>query len=646
VPNFIESFFRDRQSLAHLRKYVLEKNLNKKHWVYFNLVDLLSPLYPSIKSENLQSLSFACYGYFRAMLVIDQIVDDPQTKKGSDILVFILLFESCIKELSFLFHREDTFWKSFDNAKSVYFKAIKFEKTKWNDLSVITEKDFEKMAEDKSASMCYPLIDALESLQNQGNRHNNNKLLKSFLKHLHIAFQYQDDLDDFKKDRVSHQRTYAQFLVDQKIIENGLLEVITGTDMLYKYLFVSGIASRLLKSSCENLGICMGIANQLNLKNLEDFTQQEFEQCAGKLNEVELLVEKTKIKIQKSNTKRFQNSVNDISIDSALTESIRYLERCVNKEMLWTDFMTTAGTSKYWVTFYIAYQLADAGVNLPIMNELSQRISNSQMAASYNETIPEDGDTLNFMIGFIKSYDSATTPKTLKNWLDYLNTDGGWFTYKEEAALRTRLKLNSGTSLIGWLTPKVCVSATACKMLSLFEGYNSERKSTEDYLLANQTEAGYWNSYWWTSPIYATSWSIRSLSDKSEHEVPCSKARNWLLQGQLESGAWINSFTNEPSAFYTALAVKGLLAFKPEENLEALEKAISWLMCQQTSDGSWQTSRILAIPATDIQEPSKVLDWRKSSFGVNIVVDDHNRVFTTSTVINVLSEYKRKYSKL
>ncbi len=484
------------------------------------------------------------------------------------------------------------------------------------------------------------LIDALESLQNQG-LYQDNKLLKSFLKHLHIAFQYQDDLDDFKTDRLNNQRSYAQFLVEQRVKENGLLEAITSTDMLYKYLFVSGIASGLLKSSCENLGICIVIANQLNLKSLIDFTQQEFDQCTGKLNEVELLVEKTKIKIQKSNVRRIQNiSLNGISIDSALSESISYLERNVSKEMLWTDFMTTAGTSKYWVTFYIAYQLADAGVNLPILDELSQRISNSQFVGSYNETIPEDGDTLNFMIGFVKTYNSATSPKRLKNWLKYMESGGGWVTYKEEAELRTRLKLNSEISLNGWLTPKVCVSATACKMLSLFEGYNNERKSTENYLLANQTDEGYWNSYWWTSPIYATSWAIRSLSDKSEHEVPCSRACNWLLEVQLECGAWINPFTNEPSTFYTALAVKGLLAFKPKNNLEALQKATNWLMCQQTSDGSWQTSRILAIPATNIQEPSKVLDWRKSSFGVNIVVDDHNRVFTTSTILNALVEYK------
>lgn len=63
-------------------------------------------------------------------------------------------------------------------------------------------------------------------------------------------------------------------------------------------------------------------------------------------------------------------------------------------------------------------------------------------------------------------------------------------------------------------------------------------------------------------------------------------------------------------------------------------------MNQQTTDGSWQTTKILAIPATDVEDISKVVRWRKSSFGVNTIVDDHNRVFTTVTVLNALWDYK------
>lgn len=637
MANLIESYFSKRESMSTLKDYVLEKGLNKKHWVYFNLVDFLTPLYPSIKSDKLESLSFASYGYFRALLVIDNLIDEPQTKKGSDLLKFLMLFEACIKELSFLFPSDSVFWKLFDNAKAVYFNAVKFEKTEWGELSVITKHDFERLAENKSASMCYPLIDALESLQGQASKY--NKHLRDFLKHLHIAFQYQDDLDDFKKDRINNQRTYPQFLINQAIKERKLTDVLTSADLQYKFLFTSGIANQSLKGAIESYKICLSIANELNLTSITDFILQELEQCEGQLNEIELLIEKTKIKSQKSNSIR---GINDKStIDKCLFEGIIYLERNIDGEGLWTDFMTTAGTSKYWVTYYTAYQLADAKIHLPILKELSQRIANSQISGSYNETIPEDSDTLNFMVGFMKTQEIKVSSLANMKWLDYAGHDGGWVTYKDEAALRKRLNLKSGTSLDGWTSPKICVSATACKILSLSNEHKEETRATELYLLNNQNKEGYWDSYWWTSPIYATSWAVQALSEQLEYREQCAKACDWMLKRQLDTGAWINPFTNEQSAFYTALAVKALVIYDSKKFAAELEKASSWLINQQTMDGSWQTSRILAIPATDVMKISEVTHWRKSSFGVNIVVDDHNRVFTTATVVNALNHFRK-----
>ena len=319
MANLIESYFLHTESMSKLRDIILEKNLNKKHWVYFNLVDFFSPLYPSIKVDKLESLSFASYGYFRAMLIIDNLIDEPQANKGSDVLKFLMLFESCIKELSFLFPSDSGFWKLFDNAKAVYFQAIKYEKLQWGELSVITKNDFEKLAENKSAAMCYPLIDALESLQGQGGLY--NKALKDFLKHLHIAFQYQDDLDDFKKDRINNQRTYPHFLINQAIKERNLAEVLESADLQYKFLFTSGVASQSLTSAIENYKICLSITSELGLTSITDFIQQELEQCNGQLSEIELLIEKTKIKSQKSNSIR---PINDkATIDRCLSNVVK-----------------------------------------------------------------------------------------------------------------------------------------------------------------------------------------------------------------------------------------------------------------------------------------------------------------------------------
>ena len=49
----------------------------------------------------------------------------------------------------------------------------------------------------------------------------------------------------------------------------------------------------------------------------------------------------------------------------------------------------------------------------------------------------------------------------------------------------------------------------------------------------------------------------------------------------------------------------------------------------------------LVIPSPDSLSQKSVRRWRNSSFGVNILVDDHQRIFTTSTVLSALFEYEK-----
>jgi hypothetical protein len=572
------------------------------------------------------------------MLIVDQIIDDPNEHGAGNMPRFLQLNEECIKELSFLFARNDIFWKCFAKAKSVYFKSVKFEKSEWTNLDVISKTTFEELAENKSASLCYPLVDALASLRGHGSE--TDEMVKKFLKHLHIAFQYQDDVDDFKKDKSNHQRTYAHYLVETRLKQEGGFPEELTADIQYKLLFTSGLAADLLREAIQNYKECEAIAQQLELTALNDFVVGERVHCEGQRSEIDLLIAKTKIKMRKNNAFRFSSgSESSISLDKVLAESVKYLQNN-SEDGIWTDFMTTAGTSKYWVTYYTAYHLAECGIHLPILNELSARISARLINGAYNDTMQEDGDTLNFMVGFMRLYCPSKANELSKNWLAYQMSNGGWATYVDEESLRIRLHLAHEVSVKGWTTPKNCVSATACKMASLFSEYESEKTATEQFLLDRQSDAGYWNSYWWTSPIYATSWTIQAMADNEIRSNVCEKACRWLLQTQCQRGAWLNSFTNEESPFYTACALKGLLSFQPEQHLDAIEKAVNWLLRHQTLDGSWQVARILAIPSTDTEDSATVAHWRKSSFGVNSVVDDHNRVFTTVSVTNALQSYK------
>lgn len=70
-------------------------------------------------------------------------------------------------------------------------------------------------------------------------------------------------------------------------------------------------------------------------------------------------------------------------------------------------------------------------------------------------------------------------------------------------------------------------------------------------------------------------------------------------------------------------------------------KGVDWIVSQQNDDGSWDSEEILRIPAPDILDPQSVNNWKRSSFGVNIITDDYGRVFTTALTYNILLSYNR-----
>ncbi|HEY5750950.1 MAG TPA: prenyltransferase/squalene oxidase repeat-containing protein [Chryseolinea sp.] len=310
-----------------------------------------------------------------------------------------------------------------------------------------------------------------------------------------------------------------------------------------------------------------------------------------------------------------------------------YLLQNLNSDGHWEDFLTSAGLSNYWVTAYVHYNLAKYNI------EIAGRPS---LEGSFNDTIGLDGDTLTFMMGTLGLHQmetqSSKLKKCLNQWLSFRQPDGGWATYIDEPMLRERLNLDDEISLAGWTASQPCVSAAACFILGNFADLKKERMATEQYLIERQHSDGSWESYWWTSNVYATSWAIQALQQRPGYSRQCKKALSWLMSIKHTQGFWNDNHTNTPNAFYTALAVQAVLASNKSTN--DLAPSIQWLLQQQKADGSFPSARILAIPATHILRRAEVKSWRNSSFGVNTLVDDHNRIFTTVTALSTLLAWK------
>ncbi len=544
-------------------------------------------------------------------------------------------YEQSICGLAYLFTPESSFWHSFQKCKDAYFKTILSEKQLSTAKSPIDKLLFEEIAKGKSA-ICLNAVYALQVLADSDIFE--QKLIE-MVNQIHIAFQLLDDIDDFKKDINENQWTYPQYLLQEYLAKNGINSIDIA--LKHKYLYISGIAEDNIQKAIIHFQNAKAIAQKLNLSNLYQFLNKEIKSVQFYLDDINVLKQKAFVKSQKSNV-----FVENNSLEKAIQNGIYYLEKNLDEDNTWSDFMTSAGAGKAWVTTFIAFQLAEIGKNLPIVEKIKKVILRKlNDFLSYNQEIIQDGDSTSFLIGFLQKSGTKIPQDVLNSWQTFFSPEiGGWKTYIDERKLRILLDLDNTFSVQAWLNPKVCVSAVSAYILSDTENELLFEK-TCDYLLNCLDSHTKWQSYWWTSPIYSTAFSIMALSKSKKYRANCLIPAEWLAEQQFEDlGCWQNPFGKESSPFYSALAIKALICYDFQKYEKQIFKGVSWLLNNQTQDGSWQTNRILQIPAPNIENPDNVMKWRNSSFGYNCVTDDYNRVFTTSIVLNCLSHAKKLFT--
>ena len=487
---------------------------------------------------------------------------------------------------------------------------------------------FQKIAKGKSA-IC---LNAVYAIQVLADDRNYEDILIELVNEIHIAFQLLDDIDDFKKDILEKQWTYPQHLLELFFVQNNIQEV--DNSLKNKYLYISGIAETHLRKAIKHFENAKSIATTLQLSELSEYIQKQIGNIEFHRQEIRFLHEKARLKASKS-----QVFVENNDLGKSIENGIKYLESNLENDFTWSDFMTSAGTGKAWITGFVGMNLAEINNELPFLKKIANKIKqNPADFLSYNQSIFQDGDSTNFLVAFLQAMKMPNN-EINESWLKFVNADGGWVTYRDAEGLRKRLELPEEISVDAWLSPKLCVSAVACYVLSNNKNQAFYDKTAE--FLIESKDNHHLKSFWWTSDIYATSYLILALNGKAKYKNACQKSVECLATQQTQNGFWENPFDKLPNAFYTSLALKALISYDKLHYSNEIKQGIDWLLSTQTQDGSWQTNRILQIPATDIEDPANVLKWRSSSFGVNCVTDDHNRVFTTSAVVNCLATFKK-----
>lgn len=609
-----------------------------KHSLYLELPYMLAPLFPQISPPKLADLQLYSYLYFRFLLTVDEVLDSagkPDSNKAARIFSMFAYYEQAIRGLAELFPLQSSFWARFEQCKNMYMAANITEKKLSLSRPPYDESLFEEMATGKSA-VCFAMVHALSSLANETTYV--DRLLLC-LRHLHIGIQCVDDVLDFVSDWQQGQYTYAHSQVEGKLRADHIDPAALPLQELHSYFYTTSAADELLALGHRHFEASRTMALELGMTQLADHLQDHISRCSSYRLEGTLLLRKSLVLATKSKKALHVSSVRPqrTTMRLALKLAEKHLASSRDERGGWLDFMSSYGESRLWATAFAGVQLTPKKAN----PELALQAFNSCFGLPKlpDDTFLQEAEARTFYMGLRRMVWGEVDSQEIATWLQYMQADGGWVSYRNGLQLRQNLRLTDATSVAGWLTPKCCTTAAAALMLASYPELATEFATSCEYLVRHQLADGRWPSYWWSSDVYATSFALMALSRHAGFPEASANAQQWLRQQQVPSGAWLDPMTQLPSAFYTALAVQGLQAADELCNMLSIERGMGWLLSHQQADGSWVPTRILRIPSPEVEDPATVTTWRQSSFGLNILVDDHNRVFTTSAVLKAMSEY-------
>jgi squalene-hopene/tetraprenyl-beta-curcumene cyclase len=342
------------------------------------------------------------------------------------------------------------------------------------------------------------------------------------------------------------------------------------------------------------------------------------------------------------------------SLSKSIDRARKFIFGNLGLDGFWSDFLTLAGESVFWVSGYVGSSLISGGSSSGERELLEKtcasmlRCQNLDGGWGYGYGVPSDGDSTSWCLLFLSKLIDRNREE-LRRALAFLLKhqspfDGGFRTYAEPRAVGRFMRVDESVSFEGWGSSQMCVSAVAAQALM----ENRSPKFVEEvlsYIRDGQSIQGYWNSYWWTGKLYATSHSLRALNLRGERADVnrIMSGQRWIAQTQLPDGSWTDSTIQESGwAFSTALAVSGLIAGPKVDFEPQVKNGVRWLLEHQLLDGSWVSNHILRIPFPWSKDPWNQQSWKVDGKAVSAVIRDHRRLFTAATVFTALSQYKKR----
>jgi squalene-hopene/tetraprenyl-beta-curcumene cyclase len=336
----------------------------------------------------------------------------------------------------------------------------------------------------------------------------------------------------------------------------------------------------------------------------------------------------------------------------------RFLEESIRPDGFWSDFLTLAGESVYWVTGYVGYALA-RGVaqqgeeRRRLLLTVGSRVLERQYEDGgwgYGPGVPADADSTSWcllLLSRLGTQGAESRERAARFLLRHQNPfDGGFRTYAVPTDVGRYMMLDASVSFQGWSSSQMCVTPVVGMALAESGSSLGVDKALE-YVRRGQRPEGYWEPYWWSERLYATVNCMEFLKTRgAERDATLvSRAQGWIARTQLGSGAWSDSAGSEGVPFSTALALRGLMVAPSPSYTDNTGRGVEWLLTNQLTDGSWDSHHILRIPHPSTMEPWKQPSWTRDGKAINAVIKDHRRLYTTATAFTALSEFDERLSK-
>lgn len=335
----------------------------------------------------------------------------------------------------------------------------------------------------------------------------------------------------------------------------------------------------------------------------------------------------------------------------SLARGIDFLLARQAKSGVFTDFATLAGESDEWTTAYVAEGLREgaaagghrgADVDEALERAATLLATRWRVGAGwgYNQRVPADADSTAWALIFLRTRPAAVEISAATAALrGHQMPGGGVATYRNATSLQTAMELPPSTDVSGWCAPHASVTASAGR--ALWGRPGAEAASATDaawrYLEAQADPAGFWPSYWWTEPFYATAEAVTLALALGRRTSECATLRrglDWLSSRQ--DGAWgLLAEGGQPATVFSSAAAFRALARGP---LDATRRsdALAFLTRMQQRDGGWPSEPILRIPSPGAARADAAAPWRVGGLGALALVADHRRTFTTATCVAAL----------